>query len=268
MLKIHSLTVAYGENPALRDVSLDVSPGEILAIIGPNGAGKTTLIRTVSGLLTPNHGRIWVDDQDLTHLSTCERARILAVVPQARQLGGSFSVQQAVMMGRTAHMGWLGREGEADREAVDLALEQTNLETFSERQIASLSGGEQQRVLLARALAQSTPVLLLDEPTNHLDLHHQTNLLSLVRKLTQEKQLTVIMALHDLNLVSFVADRVALLVDGGLQSLGTPGEVIRSENISAAYQTAVEIISHPVTGAPIIFPKGILDKDGTNAPAS
>jgi ABC-type cobalamin/Fe3+-siderophores transport system ATPase subunit len=259
MLKIQSLTVAYGENIALQDVSMNVHPGEIMALIGPNGAGKTTLVRAVSGLIAPIAGQITAHGQDLGAISVAQRARILAVVPQARQMGGAFTVEQAIMMGRTAHMGWLGRESQQDMDAVQLALKQANLEDFAQRQIAQLSGGEQQRVLLARALAQSTPVLLLDEPTNHLDLQHQTNLLSLVKKLTQEKKLTVMMALHDLNLVSFVADRVALIVDGKLQSLGTPHEVLTSENISRAYQTQVEIVSHPVTGVPIIFPQGIVN---------
>lgn len=266
MLEIQSLTVAYGTNDALREVSLAVEPGEILALIGPNGAGKTTLVRAVSGLLPPAAGRITVGSQDLESLSTPGRARTLAVVPQARQMGGAFTVEQAVMMGRTAHMGWLGRAGEADRQAVWLALRQTSLEAFAGLHIASLSGGEQQRVLLARALAQSTPVLLLDEPTNHLDLQHQTNLLSLIRQLTQEKALTVMMALHDLNLVSFVADRVALLVGGELQCVGTPPEVLTSENISRAYQTPVDVVPHPQTGAPVIFPQGILEKKVTTQP--
>jgi iron complex transport system ATP-binding protein len=260
MLKIDSLTVAYGDNLVLREVSFEVQPGEILALIGPNGAGKSTLIRAASGVVPVASGRISVDGQDLHGLSTSQRARILAVVPQARQLGGAFSVEQAVMMGRTPYLNWLGREGETDKAAVRLALEQTCLESFADRQIAKLSGGEQQRVLLARALAQSTPVLLLDEPTNHLDLQHQTNLLSLVRNLAKQKQLAVLMALHDLNLVSFFADKVALLVDGELRCLGTPQEVIRVEHISAAYRTPVEVVAHPVTGAPIIFPQGMLDQ--------
>ena len=160
-------------------------PGEILALIGPNGAGKSTLIRAASGVVPIASGQVCVNGQDLTGMSHSQRAKILAVVPQARQLGGAFSVEQAVMMGRTPYLNWLGQEGEADKAAVRLALEQTCLDTFADRQIAKLSGGEQQRVLLARALAQSTPVLLLDEPTNHLDLQHQTNLLSLVKKLAK-----------------------------------------------------------------------------------
>jgi len=257
-LKIESLTVAYGQKIALQDASLTVHPGEILALIGPNGAGKTTLVRAVSGLLTPDSGKISVDGQDISQLSPTQRARVLAVVPQARQMGGAFTVEQAVMMGRTAHMSWMGRESQEDIDAVELALRQAHLVEFADRPIAQLSGGEQQRVLLARALAQSTPVLLLDEHTNHLDLQHQTNLLCLVKQLTQEKGLTVMMALHDLNLVSFVADRVALIVGGKLQCVGTPQEVLRSEHISRAYQTPVDIVTHPETGAPIIFPQGIV----------
>ncbi len=259
MLTIISLRVAYGPKVVLQDISLDISPGKILALIGPNGAGKTTIVRAVSGITPILSGQVYVNGQDLTKLKTAERARVLAVVPQARQLGGAYTVEQAVMMGRTAHMSWLGRESSADYAAVRLALQQTQLEAFAQRQIAQLSGGEQQRVFLARALAQSTPVLLLDEPTNHLDLKHQTNLLSLVKKLTEEKQLAVMMAMHDLNLVSFFADKVALLVDGELKQFGTPQEVIQAEHISGAYQTPVEIVPHPVTGAPLIFPQGILN---------
>ena len=258
MLTVKSLRVAYGSRTVLRDISLEVSSGEILALIGPNGAGKTTLIRAASGTIPIAAGQLVVDGRDISRLATPQRARILAVVPQARQLGGAYTVEQAVMMGRTAYMSWLGRDSEADRAAVRLALQQTQLEGFAQRSIAQLSGGEQQRVLLARALAQSTPVLLLDEPTNHLDLQHQTHLLSLVRKLAQEKQLAVMMALHDLNLVSFFADKVALLVDGELKHFGSPREVIRAETIREAYQIPVEIVSHPVTGAPLIFPEGIL----------
>ena len=254
MLTIDALTVAYGSVNAVQDVSLSVSPGEILALIGPNGAGKTSIIRAVSGVKSVKMGKILYNEGDLLSLSIGERARLLAVVPQVRQMGGAFSVKQAVMMGRTPHMSWLGKVGAKDNDVVETAMSQTNLLDFAERQIASLSGGEQQRVLLARALAQDTPVLLLDEPTNHLDLQHQINLLRLVKSLTREKNLTVLMAIHDLNLVSFFADQVALLVNGRLQRLGPPADVMQAEYIGEAYQTPVEVIPHPKTGAPIIFP--------------
>lgn len=259
MLTINSITVAYSDKTVLKNISIEVLPGEILALIGPNGAGKTTLIRAVSGTTPTISGQVSVNGQDLSQLTTAQRARVLAVVPQTRQMGGAYSVEQVVMMGRTAYMSWLGHENVEDRDAVQLALEQAQLQDFANRPIAQLSGGEQQRVLLARALAQSTPVLLLDEPTNHLDLQHQTNLLSLIKNLVKEKQLAVMMAVHDLNLVSFFADKVALLVNGELRTFGTPQEVICTEHISKAYQTPVEIVSHPVTGAPLIFPQSVLN---------
>ena len=261
MLKIEALTVAYGLKTVVHGLSLEAFPGEILALIGPNGAGKSTVIRAVSGVVPIASGRVLVNGEDLAGYSTIQRARTLAVVPQARQSGGAFTVEQAVMMGRTPYLGWLGREGEVDREVVRTALEQTSLASFADRQIANLSGGEQQRVLLARALAQSTPVLLLDEPTNHLDLQHQTNLLSLVKDLARKQELTVLMAMHDLNLVSFYADKAALIVRGRIRELGTPQQVIRAEHISAAYQTPVDIVPHPITGAPLIFPRGALDRN-------
>jgi len=261
MLKTESLRVAYGPKIVIDDVSLEVMSGEILALIGPNGAGKTTILRALSGTVPLVAGKVLVDGDNLSQLTVAQRARVLAVVPQARQLGGAYTVKQAVMMGRTAYMSWLGHESNTDWTAVHMALQQTQLQDFADRQIAKLSGGEQQRVLLARALAQETPVLLLDEPTNHLDLQHQTNLLSLVSKLAKQQHLAVMMAMHDLNLVSFFADKVGLLVDGRLVCLGTPQEVIQADYISAAYQTPVEIVPHPVTGAPIIFPQGILQPE-------
>lgn len=261
MLKIDSLTVAYGDKTVLKNITIEALSGEIIALIGPNGAGKTTLIRAASGTTPIESGQIYVNGKNLSQLTTAQRARVLAVVPQTRQMGGAYSVEQAVMMGRTAYISWLGRESQGDRDVVQLALEQAQLLEFADRSIAQLSGGEQQRVLLARALAQSTPVLLLDEPTNHLDLQHQTNLLSLIKRLSKEKELAVLMAVHDLNLVSFFADKVALLVDGELKTFGTPQDVICEEYISEAYQTPVEIIAHPVTGAPIIFPEGALKQN-------
>jgi len=260
-LEIQKLTITYEKQVALSNVSLTVYPGEVVAIIGPNGAGKSTLINAVSGILPVQSGKIAYGDQDLLPLSNTRRAQILGVVPQARQIGGAFTVEQTVMLGRTAYMGWLGKESDADHAAVELAIQQTNLEKFRERSIASLSGGEHQRVLLARALAQSTPVMLLDEPTNHLDLQHQADLLRLVKKLSRDKQLVVIMALHDLNLVSFFADRIALLVSGEIWGVGTAKDVITQERISKAYQTSVEIIHHPDSGAPIIFPQGVIQQN-------
>ena len=254
MLDIQDLTVSYGKKTVLNKVSLTVSPGEVLGLIGPNGAGKSTLIRAVSGVVPKRAGGICWKEQDLNNLSPSQRARILAVVPQARQLGGAFSVEQTVMMGRTAYMNWLGQPQEEDDEQVRLAMEKTNTTQLAHRRVAELSGGEQQRVLLARALAQTTPVLLLDEPTTHLDLQHQVSLLSLVRKLAHENGLAALMALHDLNQVSLYADRVALVVEGKLKVVGKPEEVLTAEVLSKAYQTPVKVISPEGGDALIILP--------------
>ncbi len=256
-LEIRNLTVKYGQNTALSDVNLSVKPGEILAVVGPNGSGKSTLIRAISGILPIYKGEVVYGDTDVTTLSHAARARLLGVVPQARQLGGAFTVTQTVMLGRTAYMSWLGRAQPADVAAVQWAMEQTGLDELADRRNAELSGGEQQRVFLARALAQKTPVLLLDEPTNHLDLHHQINFLSLVRELTNRGELTILMAMHDLNQVSTYADRVAFLVEGKILALGKPVNVLTMENIIAAYQVPVEIIPHPEDQTPLIMPKRV-----------
>jgi iron complex transport system ATP-binding protein len=256
MLQIQSLSVHYGSRQILYHLDLTVQPGEILAVVGPNGAGKSTLIRTASGVLRPSAGRVIVDGQDLAGLSEMQRARRLAVVPQDNHLPGTFSVYQTVLLGRTPYLNWLGRTGPTDHHMAQLALEQTQMSAFANRLVGDLSGGERQRVLLARALAQDAPNLLLDEPTTYLDLQHQSSLLNLIRELSREKGLAVLIVLHDLNLASLNADRIALLVDGKLQAMGNPEQVLTSERLSAVYRVPVHVIPHPDYGTPLVLPDG------------
>lgn len=256
MLGIEHLTAAYEHKIALSDVSLQVSSGEVLGLIGPNGAGKSTLIRAVSGVIKIRNGRVSYRGADLGTLPARQRARILAVVPQARQLGGAFTVEQTVMLGRTPHLDLLGQARKEDQSRVEWAMEQTSTSGLAGRHVAELSGGEQQRVLLARALAQATPVLLLDEPTNHLDLHHQVEFMRLVRRLADSEGLAVLMAAHDLNLVSNYADRAALLLEGKLQAVGSPRQVLTTENLGQAYRVSLSVFQHPHTGQPVILPDG------------
>ncbi len=260
MLEIRSLSVNYGKHPALQGVSLEVGRGETLALIGPNGAGKTSLIRAASGVLKAQAGSVVVDGKDIRSLSPAERARRMAVVPQASNLPETFSVWQTVMLGRTPYLDWLGNPGLKDRQRVEWALERSGALGLAERPIGELSGGEQQRVLLARALAQDTPILLLDEPTTHLDLRYQSGLLSLVRELASERGLAVLMALHDLNLAALYANRVALLVGGRLQAAGSPAEVLTAGCLTAAYGVPVEVIQHPEYGTPLVLPDGRTSK--------
>jgi len=255
MLTITDLNVTYGKKTAIRDISLEIKEGEIMALVGPNGAGKTSLIRAVSGTVRPASGTIMISGQRIEQLSAGQRARLMAVVPQARQLGGAYTVHQAVMMGRTAYMGWLGLESERDQEAVVRALEGSTLTHLAQNHIANLSGGEQQRVLLARALAQETPVLLLDEPTNHLDLRHQVEFLKLLKQLVRVKKIAVMMAMHDLNLVAGIADRVTLLVDGCIAAQGKPIEVLDEETLRTAYQVSVKTYTDTESGQRVILPR-------------
>jgi iron complex transport system ATP-binding protein len=256
MLEIQSLTVNYGKQPVLQGVSLRVERGQALALIGPNGAGKTSLIRAVSGVLKARSGSVCVGGANIHRLSPAERARLMAVVPQARSLPETFSARQVVTLGRTPYLDWLGNPGPRDRERVEWALERAGALDLAERPIGELSGGEQQRVLLARALAQDTAILLLDEPTTHLDLRHQAGLLSLVQNLAHEGGLAVLMALHDLNLAALYADRVALLVGGRLQAEGSPAEVLTPRRLTAAFGVPVEVILHPEYGTPLVLPDG------------
>jgi len=261
MLEINALSATYGTRDssrglALDHVSLSVQPGEILVVIGPNGAGKSTLIRAVSGALPCLSGSVSVAGKDLSRMSASQRARHLATVPQARNLPAAFTVYQSVLLGRTPYLSWLGQTSSQDHRLARRALDQTLTTELAERRVGELSGGEQQRVLLARALAQDTPVLLLDEPTTHLDLQHQSSLLNLLRQLTVEKKLAVLMVLHDLNLASVYADRVALLVDGRLRTSGTPQEVLTEKDLSSVYNVTVHVVPHPDYGSPLVLPDG------------
>jgi iron complex transport system ATP-binding protein len=256
MFEIKSLTVTYNGHEILKDISLTIAPGEIFALVGPNGAGKSTLIKTISGVLTPKSGSIHIDNVDIATLSSIQRARHLAVVPQARELPRAYTVFDTVLLGRTPYLGWLGQAGEKDHALIQLALDRTQTSSLATRRINQLSGGEQQRVLLARALAQDTPIMLLDEPTTHLDLEHQTNLLNLVCQLATEQDLTVLMVLHDLNLAALYADQVAVLVAGRIQAQGTPEEVLTPQTLTSVYNVPVNVISHPEYGTPLVLPEG------------
>jgi iron complex transport system ATP-binding protein len=254
MLKIENLTVFYGARRVLQDVSLEVQSGQVLALIGPNGAGKSTLVRAVSGVIPAQAGKVQVDGANLLALQAMQRARYLAVVPQAVAMPPAFSAWETVLLGRTPYLNFLGQISDKDEQIARLALQRVDALDLAERRVGELSGGEQQRVLLARALAQSTPILLLDEPTVHLDLQHQVNLMETVCSLAHSDHLAVLVALHDLNLAAIYADRVALLVAGELKAVGTAREVLTPELISAAYHLPVRVVAHPFADAPWVLP--------------
>jgi len=254
MLAIRSLSVGYGERRVLHDLNLDLSPGEILGVIGPNGAGKSTLIRTLSGILMPQSGEVRVDGRTLAELSYAERARLIAVVPQATHLPPAFTAWETVLMGRTPYLNWLGQTSTHDDEIVRQVMLHTDTLELADRRVGELSGGEQQRLLLARALAQAAPLMLMDEPTAHLDLQYQFSLLDQVRDLATKGKLAVLIVLHDLNLVAHYADQVALLVKGELRALGTPKQVLTAELLSEAYHTPLEVLTLGHNEQPFVMP--------------
>ena len=260
MLKIQSLSVNYGARRILHNVSLDVQSGEVLALIGPNGAGKSTLIRAVSGVIPVAGGKIRTNGDDFASLPTFQRARYIATVPQAVSMPPAYTVWETVLFGRTPHLGFLGQLSSKDEEIARQALARVSALPLADRRIGELSGGEQQRVLLARALCQSTPILLLDEPTAHLDLQYQVSLLELVHELAHQDHLAVLVALHDLNLAAHYADRVALMVAGNIKAIGKPQEVLQPQLIEEAYCLPVQVIRHPFLDIPLVLP----DKNARN----
>jgi len=254
LLKLEGLTVSYGQRLALQDITLQLPLGKVMALIGPNGAGKSTLIRAASGILPGYAGKIHINGDEISDLTTMQRARSIAVVPQAVSLPPAFTAWETVMMGRTPYLNFLGQTSASDETIVRAALARVDALDFSDRRVGELSGGEQQRILLARALAQSTPILLLDEPTAHLDMQYQVALMRTISRLAHEDNLAVMIALHDLNLASRYADLVALLIHGRLDAVGDPGDVLTVERISNAYNLPVEVIRHPFHQVPLILP--------------
>ncbi|HIP99031.1 TPA: heme ABC transporter ATP-binding protein [Candidatus Bipolaricaulota bacterium] len=233
-VRIRGLAAGYRGRPVLAEVSLDLPPGELLAVVGPNGAGKTTLLRAISGALPPSAGAVYLDGKELGRLPPREVARRLAVVEQRPQVGFDFTVRQLVELGRLPHLRFPDRLTPRDAEAVERALAAVGLAEHEGRRFSTLSGGEKQRVFLAVALAQEPRVLLLDEPTAHLDVRHQLELMELVAGRAREG-LAVLAAMHDLNLAAAFADRMALLVQGRVLAQGPPEEVLTRDNLRAAF---------------------------------
>jgi len=255
-LTLSALTTGYHQRVVLHAVSLAVHAGEVVALVGPNGAGKSTLIRAVSGVIPLRGGTVQLDGLDLLKLSPVARARLVAVVPQAAHLPEAFTVAEIVMMGRTPHLPLWGGETKRDCAEAWQAMARTDVETLAERRVDEISGGELQRVVIARALAQEPRVLLLDEATAHLDLKHQVTTLDLVRSLARENGLAVLATLHDLNQAALYADRIALLAEGELRAVGTPTEVLTPAHLSAAYGLPISVIAHPTHGQPLVLPDG------------
>jgi iron complex transport system ATP-binding protein len=240
MIELRDVSVRFGSVDAVRDVSLTVESGAWIALIGPNGAGKTSMLRAMCRLVS-FRGEIALDGQSVRALSRRELARIIAFVPQTPVTPHELTVAEYVLLGRTPYLAYLGDESRADRLAAQRALDRLELRGFAERALGSLSGGELQRAVLARALAQEAPILMLDEPTTALDLGRQQQALELVDSLRSDG-LTVVSTLHDLTLAGQFADRLVLLDRGAVVAEGRPEDVLSVENLESYYDASVRVI--------------------------
>jgi iron complex transport system ATP-binding protein len=251
-IQVSNVTVSRGDVTVLSDVSVSVAAGELVGLVGPNGAGKTTLLQTINGVLAPDAGRVTVDGTDVHGASARRVSRHVATVPQDTNVAFDFSVEDIVAMGRTPYQSRLGgTDHRADRRHVQRALDRTRTAEFADRPVGAVSGGERQRVLLARALAQDTPALLLDEPTASLDINHQVHTLDLVRDVVAEGK-TALAAIHDLDLAARYCDRIVVLADGRIVASGPPTAVLDATTLDPAFDTEASVATHPVTGTPSV----------------
>lgn len=246
LLVLENVSFTYPSGFGLRGIHLEVRRGSFTALIGPNGSGKSTLVRLISKLLEPDGGRIALAGKPLTEYTPRELARQMAVIPSENYFEFPFRVIEVVAMGRFPHLGRLQRMSTEDSRIVARSLQMTQVEPLQDRQISQLSSGERQRVLIARALAQRSPLLVLDEPNAHLDIHHQIAIFRLLRRLNRRQGMTIIVVLHDLTAAATFCDTVALMHQGELAGKGPPRQVITAKTIRAIY--GADVLVHPGPG--------------------
>jgi iron complex transport system ATP-binding protein len=251
-VELASVTVVLGERPVVDQIDLAVESGEWIALIGPNGGGKTTLLRAIARLV-PFTGTIALEDRPTGAMHRAELSRLLAVVPQDPSTPPWMTVGEYVLLGRTPHLGPLAKEGRRDREAAARALSRLDLLDYRERLLGTLSGGEKQRVVVARALAQEARIVLLDEPTAALDIGHQQHALDLLDALRAESGLTLLAAMHDLTLAAQYADRMVLLDHGRVAADGSPRAVLTEEALARHYHASIDVV--PVDGRIAVIPR-------------
>lgn len=241
LFDILGVTCGYGAAPVLQDASVQINSGDMMGIVGPNGSGKSTLLRAMSRVLKPLHGQVLLEEEDIYRTPAAVIAKKMAVVSQEQGSTFPFTVRELVMMGRIPHLKRFSREGIQDLKIVEQAMELTDTARLADRQASELSGGEKQRVLLARALAQEPKILLLDEPTSYLDLNYQIELMQVLVRLREEYGLTIIMVLHDLNLASRYCDYLVLVKQGTIRAIGSPHQVITAQMIKDVYGCEVSV---------------------------
>ncbi|WP_425445891.1 ABC transporter ATP-binding protein [Dethiothermospora halolimnae] len=243
-LKTNNISVTISGNHILKEVEANVNRGEFVGLIGPNGSGKSTLLKTIYRVIKPDAGLITLDEREIVNIPLKETAKQLAVVRQFNNFNFDFKVEEIVMMGRAPHKKMLEFDSVKDYEIVYESLKKVDMEDYGKRNFSTLSGGEKQRIMVARALAQRAKFLVLDEPTNHLDVKYQLQLLDLIKSLGLE----VLAALHDLNLAVMYCDRIYVIKEGKIVTEGKPKEIITEKLLKEVFEVNAEVKKHPKTG--------------------
>ncbi len=260
-IEVRGLKYSYNRYMVLDGVDLDVREGEILGILGPNGCGKTTLLKNLNKNLTPTGGCVMLDGTDLDTMVKRDIAKSVAVVPQTNEIRFSFSVREIVAMGRMPFQSMMGGETREDSRIVDDAIEKVGLSAMKDRHINTMSGGERQRVMIARALAQTPKILLMDEPTLHLDINTQFEALDLVHDLSRESDLTVVIVSHDLPMVARYCDKIAMIHDHRVMCCGTPEEVLTPDNMRTVFNVDAELGIDSKNGLRTVYLHGVAGRD-------
>ena len=248
MMDINDLRFTYNKKPVLDGVTFNIKQGEILGILGMNGCGKTTLLKNLNKNLEPEAGTILLEDEDMEKMTKRAIAQKVAVVPQGNEIKFAFTVEDIVSMGRIPFLSTFSGESSEDVRLIDEAIEMAGLQDYRKRYINTMSGGERQRVIIARALAQTPEIILMDEPTLHLDINMQFEVLDLIYKLSREKGLTVVIVSHDLPLVARYCDRIIMLKDKKIFASGVPEDILTSENIREVFRVDGELSVDSKTG--------------------
>lgn len=251
---IEELSFSYNEKDVLKDISLTIEKNKFYCIIGPNGCGKTTLLKNILGNLEHKFGKILIDNKEIRELRVKELARKISFVPQNTAIDFEFTALDVVMMGRSPYLRLFENEGTKDMEIARKAMICTNTWHLKDININEISGGERQRVIVARALAQQTNIMLMDEPISMLDIHHQIELMDTIKTLVINSEVTVVAVLHDLNMAAQYSDEIILMNQGMIYAKGTPEEVITEENLMNVYSLKASVIKNPVTGKPHVLP--------------
>jgi len=262
-LFMRNVSFSYFNGLVLRDIDLNIGDGEMVGVIGPNGCGKTTLLKLACGVLSPVRGEVSLGGISLKKLSRKQVARHVAVVPQYFNIPFAFTVAEVVLLGRTPFISTISGETRRDHAMSALALGLAGINHLKNRYFNDLSGGERQKVILAMALAQEPKLLLLDEPTTHLDISHQVEILELVKSLNREQEVTVVAAMHDLNLAALFFERLVLLKEGAIFADGSPREVLTEDTIQDVFSASVKVSQHPVTSVPhiVVLPREVTIKN-------